>query len=349
MVLVVGPHYKNHRGGIGALIDIQKDHYLKFNFIPTYIYYNNNLFKTLFFGLQIFKIISYLIFHKQIKLLHIHSSIRGSFYRKFIIILIAKFIFRKKIINHLHAGDYDIIYNNSTKFHRRVMHKYFSLSDATITVSRPVREYISAQFGIKNVHFIKNVIALSVPPAKVITQHPTTFLFLGLVCDYKGIFDLINVLITNRSALRSRVRLLIGGNGQIERLEKTISENKLEDIVEYKGWVSGINKHLMMLEADVFILPSYSEGMPISVLEAMSYKMPVISTCVGGIPDLVEHNINGKLVSPGDQIALYQAIDFYLSYPEKITEHGELSGKLIQSYFPEDVMPKFEALYRSLV
>ncbi|NEU09995.1 glycosyltransferase family 4 protein [Flavihumibacter sp. R14] len=348
-ILVIGPHYKNHRGGIGAVIDVQKDFYQVFNFIPTYRYDTNNLKKALFFGLQLFKVIRYLVTNKQVELIHIHGSVYGSLYRKFLIGLIAKSVFGKKIVNHLHSGAYDSFYNNSTIVGKNVIRRYFELSDAIITVSHPVKDYVSSQFSIANIHVINNVIAKAFAKRNEIRPSIISLLFLGLVGNNKGIFDLLEVLGDHREYFKSKIRLIIGGNGELDRLISTIKENGLEEIVEFKGWVSGQSKQKLLLEADIFILPSYSEGMPISILEAMSYGMPIIATQVGGIPQIVKHDLNGRLVRPGDLMALYQAINYYLVFPNRIQEHGEVSLRIIQEYSPETVMPKVEALYKSLI
>lgn len=349
-VLIVGPQHENHRGGIGAVIGAQKDYYTVFNFIPSYQYHSANLLKTLFFISQLAKIFWYLIFHPQIRILHVHSSVNGSLYRKLVVMLLGKFVFRKKIINHLHSGAYDVIYNNGSALQKKIMSRYFKLSDVTITVSDKWKEYIANQFDLKPVYFINNiVIPVPIAQKKVSPSNKITFLFLGLIGDNKGIFDLLEVLAKHREELSDRVRLQVGGNGEIDRLKALISENSLEEIVEFKGWVSGHEKHRLMLDADVFILPSFSEGMPVSVLEAMSYGLPVISTRVGGIPEIVQSDINGKLIEPGDHDALFEAMNHYLRFPDQVRQHGVQSLNIIREYYPSAVIPKIETIYKSLV
>jgi glycosyltransferase involved in cell wall biosynthesis len=349
-VLVIGPQYKDHRGGMGALIAVQKDYYTTFNFIPTYQCYSNNLLKVLFFIQQLGKIIWYLTFHREIKVLHVHSAKDGSIYRKLIVILIAKMVFKKKIINHLHSGAYNNIYNSSSSFKRMILMKYFKMSDATFTVSTRWKEYISTQFKLNAVYLINNIVpAVNIEKSNKDNHREVKFLFLGLIGDNKGIFDLLQVLIDNKEDLLGKACLLVGGNGEVDKMKKIVSENGLGEIVEFKGWVSGIEKQRLLQEADIYILPSYSEGMPISILEAMSYGMPIISTDVGGIPEIVQENVNGKIIKPGDLKELYKAIEFYLSSPGKIQCHGIESLKIIKEYFPDAVIPKIETVYKSLV
>ena len=77
---------------------------------------------------------------------------------------------------------------------------------------------------------------------------------------------------------------------------------------EIASWVSGADKARIFAQADIFVLPTYGEGMPIAILEAMAASLPVISTRVGGVPDLVADGESGYLLTPGDVQGLAQAI-----------------------------------------
>src|SRR5690606_27051470 len=125
-------------------------------------------------------------------------------------------------------------------------------------------------------------------------------LFLGTINDNKGIFDLLEAFYQNLVFFSGRVLLSIGGVGESARLQKEISEKELGQIVNYLGWVNHEDKRKQMTGCDLVILPSYNEGLPMVLLEAMSYGKPVIATPVGGIPEIVKQKSNGFLVAPGD-------------------------------------------------
>ena len=97
-------------------------------------------------------------------------------------------------------------------------------------------------------------------------------------------------------------------DGETERLLTYLADHKLETLVQFEGWVSGEKKHELLSSSDVYILPSYHEGLPISILEAMNYQLPVIATPVGGTAEAVQEGINGFLVTPGDKDALYDRL-----------------------------------------
>jgi len=350
-ILLVGPDYKNHRGGIGALIAVHKDQYEVFNFIPSYRPYKNNLVKSFFFLRQLIAIMLHLSKNSHIKIVHIHSSKQGSFYRKLLIACIVKWFFRRKTINHIHTGNFKRFYDNSNRVSQKVIRYFLQLNDVTVTVSAFWKEYFETLFSLQNVYRINNIVTAPLPsgPLNNIDNGYVSFLFLGLIDLNKGIFDLLKVLSQNKATLSNRFKLIIAGDGNVGLLHETIRMNGLNELVEFKGWVTGEEKQHLLRTADVFILPSYYEGLPVSVLEAMSYGKPVIATSVGGIPEIVQQGFNGILNKPGDLKALLNAILYYINDREEIAKHGSNSFQIVKEYFPEAIMPKLEAVYSSLL
>jgi glycosyltransferase involved in cell wall biosynthesis len=131
-------------------------------------------------------------------------------------------------------------------------------------------------------------------------------LFLGgSEAAHKGLFDLLRAIcMLDRSLLGLRF-LLIGVPR--EEVESRLPADLVKRC-EIRGWVSGLTKIDIFARADIFVLPSYAEGMPISILEAMASSIPVIATKVGGIPDLITEGQEGYLLDPGDVEGLARAI-----------------------------------------
>jgi glycosyltransferase involved in cell wall biosynthesis len=176
-----------------------------------------------------------------------------------------------------------------------------------------------------------------------------TLLFLGYVSNKKGLFDLLDVLKENKELYQNKIQLVIGGNGEIDTLKKYLKENKLDDLVQFVGWISNVEKAGWLKKADIFVLPSYFEGLPISILEAMSYGHPIITTNVGGIPEIVMNNKNGVICEPGNKEELKNAIDFFIQQPEKIKEFGFYSSEISKKYLPDSVMQELMNIYKTLL
>ena len=125
----------------------------------------------------------------------------------------------------------------------------------------------------------------------------------------------------------NQIQEVLGGYFQIitynQNIGLLVDEDGLNKKVHLLNWVYGKEKKQLLNRADIFVLPSYREGMPNSLIEAMSSNTAVISTTVGGIPDLVKSGINGILVNPGEIEALKNAILYYLNDEEKMVAFAQ--------------------------
>ena len=347
-VIFIGPDYLDHRGGIGAVLKSYSLFVTPFKFIPSFKA-KNPVEKILVFCNCIFKLFVTLFYDRDIKVVHIHGSHGASVYRKFILIMISKFFFRKKVIYHLHSSSYDKLYENGNFFYRFICTKAISNSDLIITLSKKWYEYYNETFDVKSIKIVNNVV-----PEPIIL-HPTSsksevleILFLGRIGIRKGVFDLLNVIITQKKSWMHKVRFYLGGDGDIDKLNNIICEHKLEELVEYIGWVDGERKVELLNKSDILILPSYNEGLPISILEAMSYSMPIIASNVGGIPEIVKNFENGVTLAPGDDIALAKAINFFINDPEKVRDYGKTSFQMVTKYMAHAVEKQLINCYNDL-
>ena len=299
-ILTIGIDYRVVRGGVAAVENVYSTFYQPFNHVTTTVT-NGQVKKLLVLCKAILQFLYWMLFHPEIKIVHVQGSVGASFWRKAIFIYIAKF-FHKKVVWHMHAGRFAVFYQQ----HRYAVRKVVNKSDVIIALSEYWKEYFKNEFPTKRVEIIKNVI--SAPKAHKQQTSYFTLLFLGLLGKNKGIYDLLECIWDHKVEFQGKLKLYIGGNGEIEHVKQLIKEYGIADIVIFEGWVSGDKKIELLNKSDAYILPSYKEGLPISILEAMSYGMPIISTPVGGIPEIVSNGENGYLVEPGNKEDIYKAI-----------------------------------------
>src|SRR5882757_4307830 len=133
-ILYVGPDHKNHRGGIGAVLSIYSKNIAPFNFIPT-LSYRNKFFELMFFSGSLFRLVFLLIRNRKIKIVHIHGAKDGSILRKYFICFIAKKIFGKKIIFHIHAGGFNEYYEGRGKLYKYMCRFLINNSEALVVLS----------------------------------------------------------------------------------------------------------------------------------------------------------------------------------------------------------------------
>lgn len=288
----------------------------------------------------------------NIDIVHLHGASKGSFYRKYIFFLIAKYVFKKKVIYHIHGAKYHIFYRESHPLIQRCIKHMVNGSDALIVLSEWWKAFFLREFKPRKVAIVPNIVGFRSlqETKKQSANDKVTLLFLGRIGQRKGIYDLIEVIKREQAFFRQHCKLLIGGDGEIDKIRRLIHDYRISDIVDYIGFVSGDKKKNILKQSDIYLLPSYNEGLPISILEAMSFAKPVISTRVGGIPEIVSHGKNGYLIEPGDQDKLFQYIKCLVERPQERVLMGEQSYRVVQKgYFPQSVLQKLSELYSSLI
>ena len=133
------------------------------------------------------------------------------------------------------------------------------------------------------------------------------FLFLGRLEKRKGVQDLLDV-IPGVLAQVPAAQFIVAGDGDVEGVRCAVKEMGVAGSVNVPGWLDSDQKTEIFKRANVFVLPSYNEGLPMALLETMAVGIVPIVTAVGGIPEVVIHNENGLLVTPGDSKGLTGAI-----------------------------------------
>jgi glycosyltransferase involved in cell wall biosynthesis len=350
-VLTVGFEHKNHRGGIGGVIDTYTHYFDKFNFIATYPTHPNKWTLLFYFTRSYISLIYKILLDERLQVVHIHGAAKGSFYRKYIVFLTVKYLFRLKVIYHSHGSEFKLFYNSSRPFVRKMIHHFIENADSIICLSKQWEVFFLTNFKVKKLTVLGNVVEPTLVDLNRSTpsNRPLRLLFLGLIGNRKGIFDLLDIIQDHKQLLTGRLQLTIGGNGETKRLQDFIQLHQLDGLVNYVGWVSGAQKHFWLQQSDAYILPSYNEGLPLSILEAMSYNLPIISTPVGGTSEIVQEGINGFLINPGDKDALIDRLLRFIQQPELLPMMGLASGNIIRQYLPEVIFPKLQELYESLL
>ncbi len=205
----------------------------------------------------------------------------------------------------------------------------WSLRNATgvICVSKDL-EQRSRKLGAKQTRVIPTPVDVSAFFRRNKLDRQQRLVTVANLIPLKGIDILIRALCS-----RPTIRLIVIGDGpEREKLEKLSRELKLEEYVTFTGFISQEKVAEYLQSSTIFVLPSLSEGVPRSILEAMACGMFVIATRVGGIPDVITDGKNGLLVQPNDVNALSKAIRLALEDPRKLGAVGETNRIAAQRY-----------------
>ena len=163
--------------------------------------------------------------------------------------------------------------------------------------------------------------------------------------DYPTLLDATARL---RDAGREFRLCMIGDGPELQRLRRLVAEQGLDGRVEFTGAINDVESWYR--EFDLFVMSSVQEGLPLALLEAMSYAIPCVATDVGAISTALKNGLEGTIVPPGDPVALAQAIDRYINDPALRTLHGDSARERVRRDFSiEAVAARHLALYRQLL
>lgn len=339
-IITVGVDCSKLMGGVSAVEIEYSKIYNPWRHVATST--TGSSFKKLcYFITGLIKFLYLMIVCPSIEIVHIHGASYYSFWRKRTIVSIAK-AFKKKVVYHCHGAEFKLF----TSSHRDVVIKMLHKCDRVVCLSESWKQWFEQECGCENVVIIKNII--SEPQLRDVPNKNNNcfkMLFLGELGKRKGIYDLLDVV---AELNEHDIQLYCGGNGDVDGILKRVKDLKIEDKFKYLGWVGGDSKIDLLNKCDVFVLPSYNEGLPISVLEAMSYGMPIVSTKVGGIPEIVLNGENGFMVEPGDKKGLCDALLKLKDDKSLRRVMGEKSKMLSLPHQPIYVEKQLQQMYNSI-
>lgn len=245
---------------------------------------------------------------------YIHSSVMLALVKDAWILRRVKKKIGCKTVLHIHSADENMILTGNKLLDNWTVRAIQKNADVVVVLSRQILETM-VQLGIdrKKCRLLYNYMALDEPATDVPKSPegaPLDLLFMGVIREEKGILDLLEVL----KQVEKPFTMHLCGTFWDTRMEEAFESCRqvLGDKLRYHGFVAGDEKEALFRNADVLVLPSYSEGLPMVVLEAFGSGCGVIATEVGALPEIVTEE-NGILIKPGDREALLAALETYLS------------------------------------
>lgn len=343
------------KGGIAAVISgyygskIEQD----YNILYVESYKDGGKVSKLLKGIKSYFHFAKVLLIDKPDLVHIHSSFGPSFYRKIPFVYMA-FYAHIPIINHIHGADFDSFYIKASKKKKKLIKNVYSHCDKLVALSMEWKVHLANiveedRIAVIENYSILNPIALTERCNRGINKK---VLFLGELGKRKGCYDIPTVV--NRVAKEiPGIQFILAGKGTIEdekAIQSLIIENHVEQNVILPGWVRGTIKEKLLSEADVFFLPSYNEGMPMSILDAMGYGLPIVSTNVGAIPKIVINGKNGYYFSPGNIEQFSAAIIEILQNDTIRHKYEKESYQIVYTnYSLEQHLEKLESLYNKVI
>ena len=340
-VLTIGNQSENPDGGISYVLYCYRKYvFQKFHIIVNFRR-GNFLYKLLIAVWAYICELVVLLFNWNIKIVHVHTASGIAFKRSRYYIALAHVLGRKVIV-HMHSGRFNEYWQENKTYVDKVLSKCYCV----VALSVDLKNFYES-LGCRIAVVLDNII---VPPQRTDLRYndgKVHLLFLGVITKTKGIYDLIEVINEHKNEFEGKLMLHVGGNSEVEVLQQMIHEWQLQGVVTFEGWLSGDAKCDALNKCDAFILPSYTEGVPISILEALSYGKYIISTNVGGIPGVVDEK-SGVLLPPQNKDCLYEALKDVIEkkeYKNNVQYRIDKSA----SFMPENVSRQLESLYNEIL
>jgi glycosyltransferase involved in cell wall biosynthesis len=279
------------------------------------------------------------------RLIHIHATVRGSMYRKSICVLVAKAL-RRTVILHVHSGPGDVATFRARLGGARLalIRRAFRRADVVLAVSAASASALEDAFGAEGIVIVPNAVPLVERGADAGAGggEPLAVYLGGFANPVKGGDVMLDAL---RQLVAAAPRYVLAGPGEPP-------DGALPGpppAVEWRGWVEEAEKAALLREAQVFVLASTSEGLPMALLEAMSYGLAIVATAVGGVPDVVADGEQALVVAPGDADALAAALSRLGADAELRSRLGAAALARSADFSPDAVAERIAEVYRALL
>jgi glycosyltransferase involved in cell wall biosynthesis len=265
---------------------------------------------------------------KGVHVLHINVAAYGSAYRKMILAAVARVVGVPYIV-HIHSGRFPKFWKEASPTVARAVDTFLDRSSAIIVLGREFEDLVLARVpgAQRRIRLMYNATPSRRQRCiREAAQGKLQLTTLGLLGPNKNTTQLIEAL--GRLSSRPDWIATIAGNGEVSKARTQVIKLGLAERVRVPGWMDQNQVQHLLEQTDVFLLPSLSEGVPMAILEAFSFGIPVIATAVNSIPEVVQDGRNGLLIPPGDLQALVDALT-------RLLDDGDLRHRLGQQAFQD--------------
>jgi glycosyltransferase involved in cell wall biosynthesis len=247
-----------------------------------------------------------------IDVIHINLSANASAYRKMVVAAVASAL-RIPYVVHLHSGEFGTFWESRNELTRRRIDALFTNARSVVVLGR-----VWSDLVIAKVPELRDRIVIM--PNSTRSQHhdfygdgPVKILFLGRLGPTKGIGELLDSFEIMRH--RNDWQATLAGDGAVTETRLSVERRGLARRVTVPGWLDDDDVTAELHAADVLVLPSWVENLPMCVVEAFAHGLAVVCTPVGALPEIVEHEKTGLLVPAKNAPALASAFERLLTDP----------------------------------
>jgi glycosyltransferase involved in cell wall biosynthesis len=265
---------------------------------------------------------------------HVNMAERLSMVRKGMIVVTC-FVLRVPVVIHLHAQT-KAFYRSLPLFAQDMVRWMFSLASSVVVIGSGPRRFVIEDLGVnpKKVDIVINGVPgpAIAPERKIAADGIRRVLFVGRLTELKGVDDLLEAL-SKAPFDRAKVQVTLAGNGEDERFKAKAKALGVDSFVKFAGWCDQARIDEMLAQADLLVLPSHDEVLPLVVLEALGRGVAVVCTPVGELPTVLADGENACFVPVGDSDTLAETLGRVLNDDELLLRIGREGRKLYERQF----------------
>ena len=265
---------------------------------------------------------------------HVNMAERLSLVRKSAVVVASRAL-GVPVVLHLHAAQLHHFYRALPLPLQRLTRWVFSLPASVVVLGATARRFVIEELHVepKRVEVVINGVPEPALPKRARDPRaPRRVLFLGNLSERKGVTDLLKALALPGFD-STGVEVVLAGGGDVDGYRSKASGLGLGEWVKFAGWCDQQQVARMMADADVLVLPSYDEGLPLVILEALAHGVPVVCTPVGEIPAVLTDGATACFVEPGDAAGIAAALQRVLREPGLLEALGRNGRALYERQF----------------
>ena len=261
----------------------------------------------------------------------------------------------KPVILHVHGGAFKLFYTNSNSIQKALIRETLELSTALIVLSSYWKSFFQSIVPDCKIRVIPNSVTVQEINEFDPEKETVNILFLGALSKNKGLNELITIIPKiinyNKKVVITIAGFPIQKEKRLNFLLKALKQNsKFSGNFCFIENLIGKEKDKVFKNTDIYVLPSYFEGLPFTILESMSYGIPVITTDVGSIPDVVEPLKNGLFIKSKSEKDLLEKLIFLIDNFSLRVEIGKNNHEKIKKYYShESIFEKVDSIYKSVI
>ena len=252
----------------------------------------------------------------QLAGVHVNMAERLSLFRKSAIVVICRTL-GIPVVLHLHAAQLHHFYRELPRPLQALTRWIFSLPASCLVLGTAAQRFVTEDLRVPDsrVEIIINGVPEPTHPRRIPGENPRQrVLFVGNLSERKGVSDLLQAL-AQPGFDASRLEVNLVGGGDLPAYHAKARQLGIDGFVRFAGWSDQTQVAQMMAQADVLVLPSYDEGLPLVILEALANGVAVVCSPVGEIPSVLSDGVNTCFVQPGDIAGIAAGLQRVLQQP----------------------------------